>query len=168
MSAGTVYVEQSRVLWFAAPDDTPTDLDSITAAELADAFDVTSYVIEARHGMNEQLVDDGDFLDAFQPDSIGTYKNQPSLTLRKKLRGAAPGEGEEAIETFTRGATGTLVFFETLDKGVAPGTGASYKAYPNCECGEPQDGDWVKNESARFVTNFACGSAPVRGTVVAS
>lgn len=164
MPAGTVYEESTRVLWFDEADD-PTDLEAITATELADAIDITGYVIDANHGGSNDRVDDSDYLGKFKPESMGTFGVQPSLVLRRKLRSSGD---ELAYETFQRGARGTLVFFETLDPGDDPGVGDKYKAYPQCEAGEPQEQNLAHNQSARFQADFAVGAAPVRGTVVAS
>lgn len=164
MGAGTVYDEHVRILWFDDAD-TPTDLEAITVAELGDAFDVSEYVIDANHGGSNSRVDDSDYLTAFNNESMGRYGNQPSLVLRRKIRSSGD---EVAYTTFVRGATGTLVFFETLDQGADPGTGDTYKAYPDCETGEPNEQNLAKNQSVRFQVDFAVGSAPVRGTVVAS
>lgn len=163
--AGSTYVEHIRVLWFEEAD-TPEEVDAITAAELADAFDVTLYVADYDHGGSNDRVDDSDFLSPFKKESAGTFGNQPWLLLRRKLKGVE--NGEEAFEAFQRGEIGTLVFFETLDRGVAPATGSDYKAYPLCEVLEPQEQKPAKNESVKFRVDFAVGDTPVRGTVVAS
>lgn len=164
MGAGTVYDEHVRHLWFDEAD-TPTDLEAITTTELADAFDFSEYVVDFNHGGSNDRVDDSDYLDPFKAESMGMYGNQPSAILRRKLRSTG---AETAYTTFTRRVAGTLVIFETLDPGADPGVGDSYKAYPTCECGEPNEQNMAHNQSVRFGVDWAVGSAPVRGTVVAS
>jgi hypothetical protein len=164
MPAGTVYEEHFRVLWFDDAD-TPTDLEAITVTELADAFDTTGYLTEFDHGGSNDRVADGDYLQRFKPESMGTYGNQPKATFRRQLKGTGD---EVAYTTFVLGALGTIVVFETLPLGADPGVGDSYKAYPQCDTGEPQEMSPAHNEPVRFTVEWACGSKPVRGVVTAS
>lgn len=165
MPAGNVYDEQTRVLWFADAD-TPADLEAITAAELADGVDLSGYMPPdgLAFGAREDRVPGADILSAYDGEAIGRYGDQPALTLKRKLRDG----GEEAWTTFAvRRSQGTLVVFSTLDVGVDPGVGDTYRAYP-CENGSRMMQNSAANTEVKFVVNFAVTDPPVDGTVVAS
>lgn len=166
MGAGTVYDESTRAYWFADAD-TPVDLAAITLAELDDGVDLSGYIIPdgLAHGATEQRVDGSDLLTDFDNESMGRHGAQPALTLKRKLRDG----GEVAFTTFsTRKQAGTLVVFETLTPGADPTTGDDYVAYPECESGKWLRQNTAKNQEVRGIVNFAVGSAPIEGTLVAS
>lgn len=170
MGAGIVFDERTRLLWFDAADE-PSDLDSITAAELGDAVDLSGYVPPDGWNPNtsNSRVDGSDLLSSFNSESMGRFGTAPTVTFKRKLRAAVDGDDDLAYTTFqTRKTTGTLVIFTTLDVGADPGTGDDYIAYPNCETGEPNDAPSAANTEVKFTVDFAVGQPPVRGTVVAS
>jgi hypothetical protein len=171
MGAGIVFDERTRLIWFPEAD-APTDLEAITAAELAaDGVDLSAYI--PPDGINpnttDQRVDGSDLLTGFNAESMGRYGTSPSVTFKRKLRTQHEGADDLAFTTFqTRKTAGTLVLFNTLPIGEDPGTGDDYIAWPGCESGEPQEQQTAANTEVRFVVEFAVGQAPVRGTVVAS
>lgn len=170
MPAGTVYDESTRVLWFADAD-TPADLDAITAVELADAEDLSGYVVPdgVTFGFGNSRVSGADLLTAFDNESMGRHQAAPSITFKRKLRAAVDGADDLAWTTFqARKTQGTLIVFTTLDAGEDPGTGDDYVAFPSCETGQPLPQNTAVNTEVRFQVDFAVGAEPVFGTVVAS
>jgi hypothetical protein len=170
MPAGIVFDERTRLLWFAS-DDTPSDLEAITATELADGVDLSGYVTPDgwKPNTTNKKVDGSDLLTGFDNESMGRYGTSPSVRFKRKLRAAVGGEDELAYETFlTRKTAGTLVLFNTLPIGEDPGTGDAYIAYPACESGEIEEQPSAANQEVTFEVPFAVGEAPVRGVVVAS
>lgn len=170
MPAGTVFDERTRVLWFAAADE-PTDHSAITAAELADAVDLSGYVVPdgVTFGFGNSRVAGGDLLTAFDNESMGRHQATPSVMFKRKLRETFDGDDDLAWTTFkTRKTPGSLVLFTTLPIGEDPGTGDDYVAFPDCESGQPMPQNTAPNAENRFQVDFAVGSEPVFGTVVAS
>lgn len=170
MPAGTVFDEQTRVLWFATEDE-PSDLTAITAAELGDGVDLSGYVTPdgVTFGFGNSRVSGADLLTAFDNESMGRHQAAPSLMLKRKLRAEVDGSDDLAWTTFqTRKTQGTLVVFTTLDPGVDPATGDDYIAFPSCETGQPLPQNTAVNTENRFQVDFAVGAEPVFGTVVAS
>lgn len=170
MGAGIVFDERTRLLWFPEAD-TPTDLEAITATELGDAIDVSGYVPPDGFNPNttNNRVDGSDLLTPFNNESMGRYGDAPSVTFKRKLRAAVDGDDDLAFTTFKeRKTTGTLVLFNTLPIGEDPGVGDEYKAWPNCETGEPMEQQTAADTEVRFIVDFAVGQAPVRGTITGS
>jgi hypothetical protein len=170
MPAGIVFDERTRLLWFATAD-TPSELDSITAAELADGVDLSGYVTPDgwKPNTTNKKVDGSDLLTGFDNESMGRYGTSPSVKFKRKLRAEVDGSDDLAYQTFlARKTEGTLVLFNTLPIGEDPGTGDEYIAYPACESGEIEEAPSAANQEVTFEVPFAVGSAPVRGIVVAS
>lgn len=170
MPAATVYDESTRVLWFAAADE-PTDHSAITATELADAIDLSGYVVPdgVTFGFGNSRVSGADLLTAFDNESMGRHQAAPSIMFKRKLRQTVDGADDLAWTTFvTRKTQGTLVVFVTLPVGEDPGTGDDYVAFPSSETGSPLLQNTAVNTEVRFQVDFAVGEAPVHGTVVAS
>jgi hypothetical protein len=164
MGAGTVFDESTRVLWFADAD-APSDMEAITEVELADAVDLSAYLVPdgMSFGFGNSRVSGADLLTSFDNESMGRHQAAPSATFKRKLR----GDGAElAWTTFqARKTAGTLVVFTTLDAGADPENGDDYIAFPDCETGQPLPQNTAANTEVRFQVDFAVGSQPVFGVV---
>jgi hypothetical protein len=166
MPAGTTYDGSTRLYWLA-DDDEPADLEAIDLTELGEAIDVSGYLVPDAFSPNfaNDRVDGKDILSPFNNESMGRFGASPSATFKRKL---ADDGSEAAWTTFsTRKTRGTLVYFETLPSEADPTTGDDYIAFP-CETGAPLPQNTAVNAEVRFQVDFACLSAPVYGSLVAS
>lgn len=168
MPAGTVFDEQTRLLWFPEADE-PTNLAAITTTEITtDGIDLSGYVVPdgVTFGFGNSRVSGADLLTAFDNESMGRHQAAPSVMFKRKLRAQFEGDDDLAWTTFvTRKTAGTLVVFTTLDVGADPTTGDDYIAFPSCESGQPLPQNTAVNTEVRFQVDFAVGEAPVFGTV---
>jgi len=168
MPAGETYDGRVRIFWL---DNDPANPAEPTIAEIEAGKHLSGYGIPdgVAYNIGNERVSGRDLLSSFNAESPGRRAAAPVLTLRRKLRGSAPGQGELAWETLgERNIQGCLVVFEAVDEGRDVAAGDACFVFLGAETGEPVPVNTAPNAETRFEAHIFCTDMELNAAVVGS